>query len=131
SFPSSAWERRSGSSASHLVEGAKRSFAAVRSQAELGNEGFVRGGLKGFISASSVPVRGSLPPEDQDQRRRAEQQQRQHQQGVAAGALGAVEQPVVGVAHGRAQAVDQLGHDDLTSSSDVGTSPTSTWRSCS
>jgi hypothetical protein len=40
SFPSSAWERTSGSSASRPVVGleAKQSFAAVRSQAELGNE---------------------------------------------------------------------------------------------
>ncbi|HEY7313326.1 MAG TPA: hypothetical protein VH643_28515, partial [Gemmataceae bacterium] len=38
SFPSSAWERTSGSSASRLARTAKRSFATVRSQAELGNE---------------------------------------------------------------------------------------------
>ncbi|HTU19199.1 MAG TPA: beta-ketoacyl synthase N-terminal-like domain-containing protein [Gemmataceae bacterium] len=40
SFPSSAWERTSGSSASHPTPepDAKQSFAAVPSQAELGNE---------------------------------------------------------------------------------------------
>jgi hypothetical protein len=38
SFPSSAWERKSGSSASRRGQAAKQSFATVHSQAELGNE---------------------------------------------------------------------------------------------
>src|SRR5438094_798872 len=38
SFPSSAWECRSGSSASRQYPDAKQSFATPRSQAELGNE---------------------------------------------------------------------------------------------
>src|SRR5438270_7642507 len=61
SLPSSAWQRRSRSSASHLLgRNAKQSFARVRSQAELGNEG---------LRQCSPPVPGFSLPSSAWQRR--------------------------------------------------------------
>ena len=62
SFPSSAWERLPRNAVSRPVQGpdAKRSFADVRSRAELGNEGsrvsWARGFSRGRMGKGGVPI---------------------------------------------------------------------------